>query len=655
MISRKQAGSALIIAIATIVILVLIGVFLFSFSKVLGGARELQNATDSGILNVAKQVLKRPGVGLQQGAETEHFAPLLDNTGKVNLLTYNRMVGEAMLIALNAEAEGTPEAHSNAGQVVDLVQGGDNSIGARLSRELTTQSNITGFFSDMSIGNPLRMLGLATSAKAAEGEFVAGYMKPGSPTNVDLSDAAIPYKVTGSGNLTKLELPVGLLSDRQSSRKNTFMSGYTGIQIPGVNKWISGVPVRPGYAPHLVSAKEMAEKLEPPENCINVPPNTFKEIGQASVSRAAGCAIVGSLTADYTACIPRGYIVFRNGSPSGFTGVLGNDQHIFAQELMAGVYVGPGTGNNRAFTTNGSLYDQWLTFNRNGRVGTRPPTSGIFGNPESINAPPEVITWHDYDDPPSPTATAMLGSFQDTYGKKYMNVPGTSFSNNQLMAIENVKAQVMAGFDKVRFLHDVTDPYYYCNVTAPGQTGLKAFDHGQNYASPPGPVNFGTPGTPAQFFDQCNANAVKNQIVQRVQQIKPGATQAQVMSILGSATLNMGETLYLYMNDGGNLVLSNRAPSWVASGMTPDGPLQTYKNSYDPVFKSVDSYRDAGAPVLPYDRNDPMTAIDGCEYRPSSGYRNLLGEVRFFQEVKFVGGVGGGGGGGQTGRFWDPN
>ena len=120
---RTRKGAVLALVIVTALVLAILGVGLIFFIMQLGGGQELQHATDAGNLNVAKQVLRRPGTALLSGDELNIFGDTDDpDTSEVNLLTFNKVVAEAFLINANAQALGTANAQTHNQQMISLVK-----------------------------------------------------------------------------------------------------------------------------------------------------------------------------------------------------------------------------------------------------------------------------------------------------------------------------------------------------------------------------------------------------------------------------------------------------------------------------------------------------------------------------------------------------
>ncbi|MBX9771442.1 MAG: hypothetical protein K2X29_08740 [Candidatus Obscuribacterales bacterium] len=636
--NRSQSGASLAFVVSGMIVLLMIGYCFFVLSLQMGGSRELLQATDAGSLNVAKQATRHPDVAFSATEESQNFQGLIDK-GQVSLANYNRIVAQTLLVALNAQAEGTVAARANAERLIDVVQG-SGGIGSRLKDALSNPSKMEDHFTALAVVNSVRMLGSQASTKSDNKDYGVAYLEESNSSNVDFDPATLPY----ASDMTKVALPGGSTSSEKSKKRSfSYLAGYSPIKVPGISKMISAVPVMPGQAPHLVSLKDFNANRVAPKGITNVPPNSFKTAGAALTSHGVACSLVGVLDTDFTAAIPRGYIVIHNGPAASFNGRVGDADQIFAKELMTGIFVGPGTGTQRAFTTDGALYSQWLNYNTARLNGTTPlppppPKTGIHGDPLSITKPATQVTYLDYDSPPSPTAGAMLGSFQDAY--PHANA-GTEVNANDLTSVELFKAKVGEAFGRVTRLHDPTDPMYRQNIPAPAiVTGMKAFDHNAVYSA--GPPSFGKVGSLKQFLLQCNAGSVLMQIEQRLHQIKPEATDAERQAVLNAAVIGMGQTLYIYKGSNNKLTINSQKPSWVTD-VVPDGQQQSLSSSYSLINKTVNSVLDYGAPVYPFMHAPASMGHDSCIYTPSSGYRNLLGEMTFSNSSS---------GGGD---FWDPN
>lgn len=84
---RRQRGATLGLVAACVFLVILVGVGFFFLSKIIGGGREVANATDAGVLNVAKQAVRRGAIPLT-GALVAEFGELTEPpNSNVDLVT----------------------------------------------------------------------------------------------------------------------------------------------------------------------------------------------------------------------------------------------------------------------------------------------------------------------------------------------------------------------------------------------------------------------------------------------------------------------------------------------------------------------------------------------------------------------------------------
>src|SRR5216684_2489028 len=105
---RRGTGSTLGLVAVCALVIVLIGIACFFLAKIFGGGREVSNATDAGTMNVARKSMYYVAGTLTQNDPyfycTNYPGLTLSNPppkNAVTLLNYNRLVGQALLIALN--------------------------------------------------------------------------------------------------------------------------------------------------------------------------------------------------------------------------------------------------------------------------------------------------------------------------------------------------------------------------------------------------------------------------------------------------------------------------------------------------------------------------------------------------------------------------
>lgn len=303
MSNRKKQGATLALVISLVFVFLLVGACFFIWQLLIGGGKELQHATDSGNLNVAKQSLKTPDVVIPDALNPQtgtnlrtEFQEVLDPGNKVNLLNFNRLVGKAVLAQLNAKAEGTQKARDNAAALTRAVY----DIGQQLQSQLAASSSLKGHFEGISNQNSVRMLdhpdtgSNGSSISQHDAEYAISYMARGKASNIYIDPAEFPpgAQLQNSDLITK---------DVNGNKQ--FLVGYLGISsASGLNNcpptWT--VPLRPGEQPHLVGINDFDANKTAPFTPYTLP-NSFKSGGQANFIRTGAnlqlrsCAIVGVL------------------------------------------------------------------------------------------------------------------------------------------------------------------------------------------------------------------------------------------------------------------------------------------------------------------------------------------------------------------------
>ena len=165
---RKRAkGATLSLIVSLCLVISTIGIGVFFLIKILGGARELQHAVDSGNLNVAKQALRSPSISLSGGNNgisganlaiaQANFANSIDTAnGQIDLMVYNRLVAQAMLVAVNAASDNAdlsmpPSAlgiqHAKA--LISCLSSPSNGVGYALAQKLKSDTVMDNSFSGL--------------------------------------------------------------------------------------------------------------------------------------------------------------------------------------------------------------------------------------------------------------------------------------------------------------------------------------------------------------------------------------------------------------------------------------------------------------------------------------------------------------------------
>lgn len=672
MTRRRSIGGTLAFVAALGLLLVLLGIAFFFYQMITGGGTELQRATDAGNLNVAKQALRSPGLPLS-GNELSEFGDLTDTNGEVNLLTFNRLVGKATIVALNAQAQNTPQARQNAQAVHNMLEG-PNGIGNRLAVQLSTHNNLSGHFQNVSLQNSLRMLG-NVNTQDVSGETANAFMKPNAASNVFINSQQVPLDFSQNPPVR-----LGFATDNSSVFNHNgklFLRGYTPLNTGSVRP--VAVPLRPGEQPHGVSLHDFGSQISQTPilgtraNPL-IPPNAFRSGGSANETRQTNnqiltraCAVVGSLNLDYAAQIPRGFILVDNAGASlsgpvqtlpsppgrapdmfvalmniinvaqsnGRTYISENaDFPRLRQDIMSAT--GPDIQSAREtaatnWLNNGNFIDSPTNFTAQQLVndfgpGSTPTIFNCDNTPSSVSQPP---------------CNPLQSQFQTTYSPSRFGPPSQA---DNLMAIERFKALVL----EIR--HGVDFGGSACRTARANYpcTGLKKYP--LDIRSNPSQIPFGEPNpTVRELFNQMTSGIgpIEQDMRTRMRQIDADATDPQIDAIFNTP-VPFGTIRMIYRHPSTqNLILAavNTYPNgWQVpqnidfdnpNSQIPDGRIEnaTRRAQVEGFSHNgglINLPNEGGYPN-PWDcpPGDGATTEDRAQWRPHSGSNNLLGVLRF--------------------------
>jgi hypothetical protein len=642
MAHRTKTGGTLALVVASIFIIIIVGIGLFFLAHQLGGGREAQQATDAGNLNVAKRALVAPAIPPGNSTEQLTFGGLYEDN-RVNLQIYNRFVGKAMLVALNAQADpGAGNiAKTHAQQELALVEG-PNGIGERLWQALKDGSNTKDFFGSISQANSIRMLNW-NGNQSASSDFVkdeVSFMRQNAkaPSNVAITAEQFPPGTESIKN------NADFFKDRDGTNKRFYPFGYTPISVAGMN--IYAVPMRPGEQPHLVSQEHFkAEKTSPLTNgsASLLPPNAFmsnskaKEMLSSADVTLRSSAIVGTLNTTFRASIPNGFIVVDNKVGSGLsTTIPSHVNDIFSGALMDGVYMHP----SGYMASDMSVFDQI----KNVPTGDNVPLglgNGLEPAARLDQAPGRQTRLNELRDQLQNQAPAFCNNqnftaspckdILDQIANAYPPEPGSTEAQqlDGLMAVEWLKAEVL----RIRAGFEMDGPGCGYAQVVPSCSGLKGYTHGATYSTVP----FGNTGTLGSLLNQSGGAPFIASITQRMHQINPDATD--YTSIFNEPVAFNAVKVLLFHPQQKRFVLMDAADPGLpfdlpdltnnALGL-PDGTPQTRQNVLADLNGEIINVPGEQGYPNPWDcpPNDRGESVDSATWTPSSGFLNLLGVVK---------------------------
>lgn len=525
---RQQRGGSITLIVAVTVIIVLVGVGLFFIIQAMGGFRELQNATDSGNLNLARQAIKRPSIAFSPTNPVDQGLRSLgdpDVGGEINLLTYNRLIGQALLAALNAQAEGTPASQANVSQLFQRISGGPNSFAQQLFQAL--QGGSAGAHSNNNAGydlknqfgtiagiNSVRMNGNAANVGGAPvNSYRIGYYRSDNAcTNIRLDG---PNGLLNPDNRPKnfdtgnpVPLP-GNASSNVAPDGHKYLRGYEAISFnfPAVGSLrLIGVPVQPGEQPHHISMRNYNDNAAALGLNGTIPPNALYSRARVNVhigdqapvdSITESVAVVGVMGQSFIPRFQDGYMIIDNtgsGSTDAFTPT---GSSVLANELGSGIVVS-GSYPNAIFSTNDVAMNAWSQYDHSGSPpaappANMPPTLDLFNtngdqatwqecwNNIPHNSLPAICDDHNTDSSPcqqliDPQGGHTQGPFDLAYHRNN-NIGGNPAASEGLIADEVAKCRVWQAYYVPPFSACVNNvcATYFSNIPS---TGLRLFPTG---------------------------------------------------------------------------------------------------------------------------------------------------------------------------------
>lgn len=375
---RQRNGATLAVIAGAAVFLIIVGLALYFMAQLMGGGRELRHATNSGALNVAKQALLTPHVRIPDGDDDiKDMKEILlgyipRGEDKVDLLHFNQMVGAALLVAMNAEADGNPKALANARKFIDLVEGRGTSIGNSLKQSMEDgDSWARDCFLNTAGGNSLRMLTASENIRWQNRDWKVAYLGQGTPTNLSVNflkqdnSSNLPFTNVTSFNvptdsggtlmpdgLTSADLPSNPAEPlaKRDEAGDIVLLGYSPFNFPNVRRSIYAVPL--DRNPHLVKLSDFAEPgntTRPPGfGTVLLPPNSYQTGAMARDEKTSkrdvhilSAAMSGTSRRAEDVSLPYGYIVIDNSSTLHYHGIAPNTNNVFARELGPGIDVDP--------------------------------------------------------------------------------------------------------------------------------------------------------------------------------------------------------------------------------------------------------------------------------------------------------------------------
>jgi hypothetical protein len=448
---QRAKGATLGLVAASVLILTLVGSACYFFLTMLGGNRQVTSATDAGALAAARSLFSitvgtstLPSEFQQLGVDLGTGAPDSVN-GQMNILAYNRAAGAALLIALNANEEATSQAYVNANKVIGELESFGGALNTAISSAVQLNNSAANLFQQMAQENSINLMGNNSTVNLINNLTVAAvntddsggksnvYFNPavfGNDTTLAASAAAT---VDSTGKVVSV-INQSYASNQPGAAGQSFVQGYSGIQVNKNINSIYACALNPGQTPHLIDLNRF-NAGSPPQATPSVatsyaPVNALMGQTQTQITNLPGhvqanlsttaiaCSILGCLNNEYPISLPSGYVRIHNGfdamyaNPTTLSPIYDSvnaNNSIFNNEL----YVGPG-GLGPVYVSNNNVFctETWESVN-----GPSDPT------PANYVGSAEMEAWVNYNkstgsdpygkngalDPSNPANTTNLG------------------------------------------------------------------------------------------------------------------------------------------------------------------------------------------------------------------------------------------------------
>ncbi len=302
---RKQTGAVLGLIAGCIIVLFIIGAAFVLFIQTVSGDKQLVNATDAGALAAAQQILtvgltpsqisqlpnefKSYGVD-QNGVICQSGKDSNGNPAIFNEIAYNNCAGYTIQICLNAALDGSPNAISNANNVIAAL----NKFAKDLDANLQASPNLANAASDIMANNSISNLpgniftdSQKTATLVPGSVKLAYYAGADASSNVTLPAAFISKdpKITKWVNSFLSKTSSTDKSSKYLAAANAFdLNKITGQS--GFAGTIALVPFRSTQLTHLVTSQAGNNFSTSLPGITNLPHNCVQLVGQSNSSGA---------------------------------------------------------------------------------------------------------------------------------------------------------------------------------------------------------------------------------------------------------------------------------------------------------------------------------------------------------------------------------
>ncbi len=292
---RRKSGATLGLVAVLLLTIALIGACFFFLARTFGGGRQCMNATDAGVLTAARSMLAiavpRNNVASEfQGLGVNVHTGEPDPTnGSMNIFAYNRAAGAALLIAMNAAADGNAVGIGNANTVINNLNTFGNQLNTAIINSGRMSNTIAQDFETTATGNNVNMMGQNTATHLTADLDFKSVQTGGSndsKSNVYFNTAVlndpslsalVPQAQATAGQINSVAAPdsnaVHYALPPLYQEGQPLLKAYQPIKISPLINPIFLTAVNPASQPHLIDAPRFATA---PARIGNAPVNSVQ-------------------------------------------------------------------------------------------------------------------------------------------------------------------------------------------------------------------------------------------------------------------------------------------------------------------------------------------------------------------------------------------
>ncbi|MBI1272016.1 hypothetical protein GC174_16435 [bacterium] len=290
---RSENGASIALAAAFFFVCVLLIYFGFNMSVIMGGSRQVRNAVDAAVLNVAKRQIET------KVRSNNAFADVADSTGNIGISNINRVWGKALLVNANAEeiqrsGLANSSTMGNAATSYQMAK----QLNDSLVEELTDPVRLNMYFRHTSNRRGAPLLGESAKLdKAKDTQYQIAMVGRGDESNIRYKADQFPTQTPICG---------------LNFRGGNYLAGYTSMMMNG--KPFMFTTFHAAEMPHLISDtvfQQSKPTVTPVGDFSNPIPNAWHASGVVHGEKGnlrASASAVANPQRQFDLAIPYGYV-----------------------------------------------------------------------------------------------------------------------------------------------------------------------------------------------------------------------------------------------------------------------------------------------------------------------------------------------------------